>query len=53
MERKKKVSDPDVIRTRNLLIWSQTRYHCATESPDSGNANNVFLMYTIRMMQRT
>ena len=24
--------DPDVIRTRNLLIWSQTRYHCATGS---------------------
>ena len=24
--------DPDVIRTRNLLIWSQTRYRCATES---------------------
>ena len=21
-----------MIRTRNLLIWSQTRYHCATES---------------------
>ena len=26
-------ADPDVIRTRSLLIWSQTRYHCATESP--------------------
>jgi hypothetical protein len=24
--------DPDVTRTRNLLIWSQTRYHCATGS---------------------
>ena len=24
--------DPDVIRTRNLLIWSQTRYRCATEA---------------------
>ena len=22
--------DPDVTRTRSLLIWSQTRYHCAT-----------------------
>ncbi|WZZ04406.1 hypothetical protein YC2023_090327 [Brassica napus] len=22
---------PDVNRTRNLLIWSQTRYHCATD----------------------
>ena len=25
-----KMFDPDVIWTRNLLIWSQTRYHCAT-----------------------
>ena len=24
--------DLDVIRTRNLLIWSETRYHCATKS---------------------
>ena len=28
------MNDPDVIRTRNLLIWSQTRYRCATESAD-------------------
>ena len=28
----KKFVDPDVIRTRSLLIWSQTRYRCATES---------------------
>ena len=28
----KKIFDPDVIRTRSLLIWSQTRYRCATES---------------------
>ena len=27
-----KEPDPDVIWTRNLLIWSQTRYRCATES---------------------
>ena len=26
------IGDPDVTRTRNLLIWSQARYHCATES---------------------
>ena len=26
-----KKHDPDVIWTRNLLIWSQTRYRCATE----------------------
>ena len=25
-----KTADPDVIWTRNLLIWSQTRYRCAT-----------------------
>ena len=31
-KKKKKKNDPDVIRTRNLLIWSQTRYRCATES---------------------
>ena len=28
-------NDPDVTRTRNLLIWSQARYHCATESINS------------------
>ena len=33
-KKKKKFDDPDVIRTRNLLIWSQTRYRCATESSD-------------------
>ena len=33
MEEKRKTNhDPDVSRTRSLLIWSQTRYHCATES---------------------
>ena len=31
-----KIYDPDVIRTRSLLIWSQTRYRCATESTLSG-----------------
>ena len=25
----------DVVLTRNLLIWSQTRYHCATKSGNS------------------
>ena len=30
--RVKNQADPDVSRTRSLLIWSQTRYHCATES---------------------
>ena len=32
----KSMFDPDVIRTRSLLIWSQTRYRCATESTLSG-----------------
>ena len=32
INRKLKIYDPDVIRTRSLLIWSQTRYRCATES---------------------
>ena len=27
----KTLDDPDVIWTRNLLIWSQTRYRCATK----------------------
>ena len=31
-KKKKKKFDRDVIRTRNLLIWSQTRYRCATKS---------------------
>ena len=31
-EKKSQTLDPDVIWTRNLLIWSQTRYRCATES---------------------
>ena len=29
---RKNIFDPDVIWTRSLLIWSQTRYRCATES---------------------
>ena len=31
--------EPDVIRTRNLLIWSQTRYRCAT-GPDLEEKSN-------------
>ena len=31
ISQKKKGIEPDVNRTRNLLIWSQTRYHCATD----------------------
>ena len=31
----KSLLDLDVILTGNLLIWSQTRYHCATKSGSS------------------
>ncbi|XP_019466866.1 uncharacterized protein LOC109364686 [Meleagris gallopavo] len=31
-QEQKRHYDPDVIRTRSLLIWSQTRYRCATRS---------------------
>ena len=37
--------DPDVIRTRSLLIWSQTRYHCATESDEKIYASELTLNY--------
>ena len=39
----KNVIDPDVIRTRSLLIWSQTRYHCATESDEKVEPSEFFL----------
>ena len=34
--KRKFLSDLEVIWTRNLLIWCQTRYHCATKSIDKG-----------------
>ena len=39
-------SDPDVIWTRNLLNWSQTRYRCATKpsdryTPSQGNITDT------------
>ena len=36
--------EPDMNRTRNLLIWSQTRYHCATDpdaKPIAQQINNI------------
>ena len=36
-------NEPDVIRTRSLLIWSQTRYRCATSSAQ--NSSNLQLFY--------
>ena len=42
----KNQADPDVIRTRSLLIWSQTRYHCATESTYANENEKVSLILT-------
>ena len=42
----KNQADPDVIRTRSLLIWSQTRYHCATESTYGQGDEKVIVVLT-------
>ena len=44
IKKKKEKTEPDVIRTRNLLIWSQTRYRCATGPPflHSENQQNAY-----------
>ena len=34
-----------MIRTRSLLIWSQTRYHCATESYIFNSINCLYLFF--------
>ena len=36
--------EPDVNRTRNLLIWSQTRYHCATDPMVTVRSTNLISM---------
>ena len=46
----KKRFEPDVIRTRNLLIWSQTRYRCATSSDTHSCCNIVFLKQTTMLL---
>ena len=38
---KRRGRDPDVIWTRSLLIWSQTRYRCATESTLAATAISI------------
>ena len=44
-------SDPDVIRTRNLLIWSQTRYRCATESAEESRAKKfIYNRYNLGVL---
>ncbi|KAH9557656.1 hypothetical protein CY35_07G095400, partial [Sphagnum magellanicum] len=45
--------EPDVNRTRNLLIWSQTRYHCATDPTGSATeAGNNFTEYMLMGKQK-
>ena len=46
----KNQADPDVIRTRSLLIWSQTRYHCATESTYVSIYEKVSLILTNKLI---
>ena len=41
--------NPDVIRTRNLLIWSQTRYRCATESCCTHRGHNFLVNLVLRL----
>ena len=43
--RKKQTTDPDVTWTRNLLIWSQTRWHSAAESMHKGFISDKFLSW--------
>ena len=43
--RKKRTTDPDVTWTRNLLIWSQTRWHSAAESMHKGFLSDKFLSW--------
>ncbi len=43
--------EPDVNRTRNLLIWSQTRYHCATDpNGDNSSVQFVFINFNIVLL---
>ena len=48
--KKEILSDPDVTWTRSLLIWSQTRYHCATES-HAESAGEIYIFKLIKMIQ--
>ncbi|EFH60674.1 hypothetical protein ARALYDRAFT_896404 [Arabidopsis lyrata subsp. lyrata] len=43
--------EPDVNRTRNLLIWSQTRYHCATD-PDEDYILNVKYITIMSLLEK-
>ena len=41
----KNIDDPDVIWTRNLLIWSQTRYRCATKPATIRHNMSINMIY--------
>ena len=45
---KSELRDLDVIRTRNLLIWSQTRYHCAMKYRQSLVPKNMIRLLGYR-----
>ena len=47
--------DPYVIRTRNLLIWSQTRYRCAKESLQQRNIYHIInqIHNTVNILTRS
>ena len=50
--RPKSSIDLDVIWTRNLLIWSHTRYHCATNSGSSQLHNRDLWVFVIILAAR-
>lgn len=43
----------DENRTRNLLIWSQTRYHCATTPVELYTPHEYSCIYTCRLSLRS
>ena len=48
----KKAIDPDKNRTCNLLIWSQLRYHCATEPVVISPTILIYIICTHEFSQR-
>ena len=50
--RRKSSLDLEVIWTRNLLIWSQTRYHCYTKSCISKLHNRDLWSFVINLAAR-
>ena len=48
----KSLLDLDLTLTGNLLIWSQTRYHCATRSGNTQLHNREFWVFVITLAAR-